>query len=59
MRSLAGNYTTVGKDSTGILMHSVYGKPQGRGIDECTAWGDYYYAEALMRIINPDFPLCW
>lgn len=59
MRSLAENYTTVGKESTGILMHSVYGKPQGRGIDECTAWGDYYYAEALMRIINPDFPLCW
>ena len=59
MRSLTENYTAKNCNSNGILLHAVYGKPQGNGVDECNIWGDYYYAEALMRIIDPSFKLCW
>lgn len=59
LRSLSTNYTTEGQDSNGIIKHGVYTKPGKRGIDECMIWGDYYYAEALMRIINPQRISCW
>ena len=59
LRSLSSNYTTRGKESNGILLHGVYNKPGNVGIDECMIWGDYYYAEALMRIINPERRNCW
>jgi unsaturated chondroitin disaccharide hydrolase len=51
--SLAASYTTASVPaSTGLLLHGVYGKPQGNGIDECTSFGDYYYTEALVRIVR-------
>jgi unsaturated chondroitin disaccharide hydrolase len=54
MASLARSYTTVSEPaSDGILLHGVYGKPQGNGVDECTAFGDYFYTEALVRICRP------
>ena len=34
----------------GILLHSVYSKPDNRGVDECCIWGDYFFTEALARI---------
>jgi unsaturated chondroitin disaccharide hydrolase len=49
--SLAKSYTTAAvPQSTGILLHGVYGKPQKNGVDECTSFGDYFYMEALVRI---------
>ena len=51
IKSLMDNYTTKDlPESNGILLHAVYAKPQGSGIDECNIWGDYYYFEALTRI---------
>ncbi len=53
LAALAEGYTT--KDhpySNGILQHGVYNKPRGWGIDECTIWGDYFYCEALMRVLK-------
>lgn len=35
----------------GLLLHGVYSKPDNRGIDECTIWGDYYYVETLFRLL--------
>ena len=29
----------------------MYSKPDNRGVDECTIWGDYYYMEALFRLL--------
>ena len=52
LESLARNYTTVGLDSNGLLKHAVYGKPFNRGVDECNIWGDYFYIEALDRVLN-------
>jgi unsaturated chondroitin disaccharide hydrolase len=49
--SLADSYTTRGHpESTGLLLHGVYSKPDGKGVDECTLFGDYFYMECLTRL---------
>lgn len=49
--SLAEAYTTrKNPESTGLLLHGVYSKPDGKGVDECTIFGDYFYLEGLTRI---------
>lgn len=53
IRSLSENYTTKGECSNGILKHAVYSIPSGNGVDECCIWGDYFYLEALMRLLKP------
>lgn len=53
VRSLWENYTTKGDCSNGILKHAVYSIPHGNGVDECCIWGDYFYLEALVRLIKP------
>lgn len=59
VKSLYENYTTKDcKESNGLLLHGVYAKPQGVGVDECCIWGDYYYFEALVRAIK-DWQLYW
>ncbi|QYR23749.1 glycoside hydrolase family 88 protein [Paenibacillus sp. sptzw28] len=53
IESLTDNYSTVlNSSSNGILKHAVYNKPRGMGIDECTIWGDYFYFEALVRLLK-------
>ena len=59
VRSLTENYTTKEHpESNGILLHAVYSKPGNRGVDECNIWGDYYYFEALIRLMR-DWKLYW
>ncbi len=42
--------------SNGLILHGTYSKKspfntcRGEGVDECVAWGDYYYFEGLMRL---------
>jgi len=48
--SLAKNYTADLATSNGLLLHGVYNKPGKAGVDECQAWGDYFYLEALVRL---------
>ena len=58
-KSLADKYTTVEcANSNGILLHGVYGKPLNHGVDECCLWGDYFYFEALVRLVR-DWKLYW
>ena len=53
INSLIDEYTTKNDEkSNGLLLHAVYGKPQGIGVDECNIWGDYFYMEALARLIK-------
>ena len=48
LSSLVRGYTTrTVPESNGILLHAVYHKPNGIGVNECTVWGDYFYMEAL------------
>lgn len=59
MRSLIENYTPDPEgEAEGLLLHGVYSWHTGRGVDECTSWGDYYYMEALMRLYK-DWNLYW
>lgn len=53
LASLATNYTSAAEGaSNGILLHSVYNKPKREGVDECVIWGDYFYVEALTRVLH-------
>lgn len=53
MYSLYTNYSTKDTpNSNGLLLHAVYSKPSGCGVDECNIWGCYYYMEALVRMIK-------
>lgn len=53
VNSLSEKYTSAGcPESNGILLHAVYAKPDGKGVDECNIWGDYFYFEALVRLIK-------
>jgi unsaturated chondroitin disaccharide hydrolase len=36
----------------GILMHGVYHKPRNWGVDESVMWGDYFFMEALSKLIG-------
>ncbi|MGM0125882.1 unsaturated chondroitin disaccharide hydrolase [Enterococcus sp. AZ194] len=47
------NYTTKDyPESNGLLVQGVYSKPGNLGVDECTTWGDYFYFEALIRMVK-------
>jgi unsaturated chondroitin disaccharide hydrolase len=42
--------------SKGFVLHGTYSKKtpfntcRGEGVDECVAWGDYFYFEGLTRL---------
>lgn len=49
--SLATGYTAAGRpEADGLLLHAVYSKPEGKGVDESCIWGDYFYLELLARL---------
>lgn len=55
IHSLTEHYLSTHDESCeGLLMHSVYHMPAGKGVDECCSWGDYFYLEALIRVRQ-----CW
>jgi unsaturated chondroitin disaccharide hydrolase len=35
----------------GVLLHGVYHRPRGWGVDESVLWGDYFYIELLERLL--------
>jgi unsaturated chondroitin disaccharide hydrolase len=60
LASLAASYTSKGAaESNALLLHGVYSKPGGNGVDEGNLWGDYFYLEALMRTERPDWRMYW
>ncbi len=46
-------------ESNGLLLHATYAKPLNRSIDEMNIWGDYFYMEALHRMLDPNWELYW
>lgn len=50
LNSLSTNYLAEGSD--GILKHGCYHKPENIGVDESLIWGDYYFVEALTKILR-------
>ncbi len=60
MSSLIDNYTTRSTPAAnGILLHGTYSKPSGSGVDEMLIWGDYFFMEALHRMLCSDWNLYW
>lgn len=45
--------------SDALLLHGVYSKPDGLGVDEGNLWGDYFYLEALVRREDPSWQPPW
>jgi unsaturated chondroitin disaccharide hydrolase len=37
----------------GILKHGVYHTAKGLGVDESVMWGDFFFVEALMKVVLP------
>ena len=53
VKQLSLSYTSKDcETSNGVLLHAVYSKPGSFGVDECNIWGDYYYFEALVRLVK-------
>lgn len=60
MESLIDHYAaSEDEEGNGVLKHSTYGRLLGDGIDEYCLWGDYFYVEALMRLMHPDWKMYW
>ena len=51
--------------SNGQLLAGTYSKKTPyntcaeAGVNECVIWGDYFYMEALNRILDPDWKMYW
>ena len=65
MKSIYDNYAVKDPEtSNGLVLHSTYSNHspyntcEHSGVDECNAWGDYFYMEALTRL-NGDWNLYW
>jgi unsaturated chondroitin disaccharide hydrolase len=50
IETLSTDYMSTSPDEDGILLHGVWDRPRGRGVDGFCIWGDYFYTEALMRL---------
>lgn len=59
MASLIEDYATKPGESDALIDHSVYSKPDGRGVDEGSVWGDYFYLEAIARLVLPEWVSPW
>ena len=65
MKSVYDNYAVKDfESSNGLVLHSTYSNhsPYNTcnhcGVDECNIWGDYFYMEALTRLLR-DWELYW
>ena len=59
LHSLYENYFSS-EERESLLDHAVYSIPDRVGIDEACIWGDYYFTEALSRLVcGRDFILFW
>ncbi len=43
----------------GILMHGVYHYHKGLGVDESVAWGEFFFVEALVKVLAGQSEAAW
>lgn len=55
LRMLSRDYTTLKMPAhEAILLHGTGNKPRGKEVDVSLVYGDYYFVEALMRLLHSD-----
>lgn len=59
LRALIERCTDMDWPSDALLAHVTASKPHNMQIDESATYGDYFYLEALMRKLNPDWKRYW
>ena len=60
MLSLINDYATADGDGLdGLLAHGTHYYAGNQGVDECCIFGDYFYMEALVRLLRPDYNDLW
>jgi len=59
LAALVADFVPAEGESDALLLHGVYDKPKGVGVDEGTLWGDYFYLEALTRASRPEWTPYW
>lgn len=66
MKSLIDTYqVSASSTSNGQLKGGTYARKtlynecRNNGLNECTIWGDYFFMEALQRLINPEWKIYW
>lgn len=47
------------EDEDGLILHYVGSKPHSGGVDTISTVSDYFYFEALVRLLNPDLKMFW
>jgi len=43
----------------GILKHGVYHTEKNLGVDESVMWGEFFFVEALSKVVRDAFPVKW
>lgn len=60
VESLARHYAGGGESgSNALLLQGVYDWRSNKGVNEGNLWGDYFYLEAIMRLLRPDWTPYW
>ncbi len=60
LESVIDNCTgDIGHEYDGLINRVTHALPQGQGIEECAVYGDYFYLEALVRYLKPDWEMYW
>jgi hypothetical protein len=44
-------------DADGLLLHCCYRYPVRKALDSATAWGDFFFVDALMHAVGPELRL--
>ncbi|MGH1483929.1 MAG: glycoside hydrolase family 88 protein [Geminicoccales bacterium] len=53
LAGLCADYLALAPSHRGILKHGCYSKPHNKGADAAVMFGDYFFVEALMRVLKP------
>ncbi|MBR2929774.1 MAG: glycoside hydrolase family 88 protein [Clostridia bacterium] len=61
MNSLIDNYatTSVSPDANGLLTGATQNRKTEKGVEEMTPFSDYFYIEALHRMLDPEWEMYW
>lgn len=59
LEALIDKCSNSDKATDGLIRHVTLSKPHCMGVDTIATYGDYFYFEALMRILKPDWKICW